>query len=117
MEFPLVSLECAGIRFIGATVRAGVNSNYIENQMCGLPATAAQSYDGAVNALLCDPPVMAKYVSLDIDPSSPGVTEAILQIAELTVEEYTSGECDGKIVGGAFCLSVLFPLLFFHARV
>ena len=80
-------------RFTGAVVRAGGSPNYTENQPCGLPATRAQSYIGAVNEFLCDPPRMARYVTLDIDSSSPDVSYAILQIAEVTVEEFTPGEC------------------------
>ena len=69
--------------------------NYAENQPCGLPATRAESYDGAVNEFLCDTPRLARFVSVDIDPSSPGVTNAILQLAEVRVEEITSGACGG----------------------
>ena len=79
--------------FIAAVARVGNSSNYYENQQCGLPATEAQSQQGAVTEFLCDQPVLARYVSLDINSSSPGVIEAILQIAELTVDEYTSKEC------------------------
>ncbi|XP_038069913.1 uncharacterized protein LOC119739154 [Patiria miniata] len=41
---------------------------------------------------------MARYVSLDIDPSSPGVTSPVLQIAELTVEEHTTRACAPRII-------------------
>ncbi|XP_071806500.1 uncharacterized protein [Asterias amurensis] len=81
--------QCCGPRFIGATVRAGLSSNYFNNQQCGKPATSAQSYPGAINVFLCDPPVMARWVSIDIDPSYPGSAEAILQLAEVSLVEYT----------------------------
>ena len=87
-------------RFTAAVARAGRSSTYSDNQACGLTATRAQSYNGAVIEFTCDTPRLARYVTLDIDPSSPGVINAILQIAEVTVEEITSGECpriSGKI--------------------
>ncbi|XP_038062169.1 uncharacterized protein LOC119732624 isoform X33 [Patiria miniata] len=92
---------CGQYRFTAAVARAGLGLSYAENQPCGQPATRAQSYDGAVNVFTCDTPRMARYVSLDIDPSSPGVTNALLQMGEVTVEEVTSGECsqvdDGSV--------------------
>ena len=73
-------------------VQAGVSSNYTENQQCGQPATAAEANAPGVEiSFLCEPAVLAKYVSLDIDRARPGVTEeSNLKIAEVTVEEYTS---------------------------
>ena len=89
-----------------------MSPDFIQNQQCGLPATESQSTDGAVVEFLCEPPVIARYISLDIDPSTPDVTVAILQIAEVNVQEYTSQECAGiagkidllKIVEGALWL-------------
>ncbi|XP_071785288.1 fucolectin-3-like [Asterias amurensis] len=86
---------CGENRFRAAVVRAGLSPDFIQNQQCGLPATESQSTDGAVVEFLCEPPVIARYVSLDIDPSRPDVTLAILQIAEVNVQEYTSQECAG----------------------
>ena len=77
-------------------VRAGLSPNYTENQPCGLPATAEQSGPGAVNKFLCETPRTARYVSLDIDPSRPGVTDPTLKIAEVEVEEYPAGFCATK---------------------
>ena len=91
-------------RFTAAVARAGRSLMYSDNQVCGLPATRAQAFDGAVVEFTCDTPQMARYVTLDINPSSPGVTNAILQIAEVTVEEITSGECSrisGKLNTGS----------------
>ena len=69
--------------------------NFTDNQPCGAPARREQSNDGAMNQFMCDPPRLAKYVSLDINTSRPEVTydDAILQLGEVTVEEYTAGEC------------------------
>ncbi len=80
-------------RFLGATARAGLSSNYADNQRCGQPATLSQSTRAAEIVFLCDPPVVARWVSFDIDPSYPGVTEAALQLAEVSVKEYT-WECN-----------------------
>ena len=90
-------------RFTGAVARAGHSLMYSDNQACGLPATRAQSYDGAVIEFTCDSPQLARYMTLDISPSSPGVTNALLQMGEATLEEITSGECSrisGKISKG-----------------
>ena len=90
-------------RFTAAVARAGRSSIYSDNQACGLPATRAQSHDGALVEFTCDTPRWARYVTLDIDPSSPGVTNAILQLAEVTVEEIALGECSwisGKVKKG-----------------
>ena len=38
---------------------------------------------------------MANYVSVDIDPSSYGGLQTILEISEVMVEEYQYGECFG----------------------
>ncbi|XP_038069841.1 uncharacterized protein LOC119739078 [Patiria miniata] len=84
---------CGQNRFFGTVVRAGLSTNYTENRPCGSPATAAQSSPGTVTEFPCDTPRRARYVSLDIDPSRPGVTTPILQIAELTVEEHTTRPC------------------------
>ncbi|XP_038046018.1 uncharacterized protein LOC119720425 [Patiria miniata] len=95
-----IRLDCCGLnRFLGTVVRAGLSANYAENRPCSSPATAAQSSQGTVTEFPCDTPRMARYVSLDIDPSSSGVTTPILQIAELTVEEHTTiRACDPRII-------------------
>ncbi|XP_038064852.1 muscle, skeletal receptor tyrosine protein kinase-like [Patiria miniata] len=93
-----------GFRFIGAIVRAGLSPNFTENLPCGSPATSNQSQNGAVIPFLCETPRTARYVSLDIDDSMPSVnpTAAFLQIAEVAVEEYTSGECAAPGYLGCF---------------
>ncbi|XP_038073956.1 fucolectin-5-like [Patiria miniata] len=94
---------CGQHRFTGALVRAGLNMNVTNDPSppCGSPAFRNQSSDGATNKFLCDPPRMARYVSLDINISRPGVTasNAYLQLAEVNLEEYTSGECDAPKIG------------------
>ncbi|XP_038077159.1 uncharacterized protein LOC119744995 isoform X2 [Patiria miniata] len=80
-------------RFTGAVARAGLGPNYTENQPCGSPATRTQSTNGATHVFLCDAPRMARYVTLDIDKTNPDVTDAVLMLAEVTVKEYTAGEC------------------------
>ena len=76
-----------------------MNLSYLENSPCDLPATREQSNTGATNQFMCDPPRLAEYVSLDIDTSRPEVTydQAFLQLAEVTVEEYTIGECTTNV--------------------
>ncbi|XP_033646190.1 uncharacterized protein LOC117305429 [Asterias rubens] len=76
--------NCCGDRFIGVTVRAGVNLTHTKNQPCGSPATEEQSVEGVMVGFMCDPPVKAKYVSLDINARGK------LDIAEVTVEEYSA---------------------------
>ncbi|XP_071809811.1 uncharacterized protein [Asterias amurensis] len=85
--------NCCGYRFIGATARAGLSSNCTVNQRCGEPATSSQSQSGATIPFLCDPPVIARWISLDVDPSWPGVTEAVLQLAEVSVMVHER-DCD-----------------------
>ncbi|XP_071785340.1 uncharacterized protein [Asterias amurensis] len=88
-------LNCCGSRFNAATVRAGESFEISENQPCGLPATEAQSKPGAVIVFVCDPPVVARYVSIDIDVTYPSVRDDyLLQIAEVKVEEATNKECE-----------------------
>ena len=52
-----------------------------------------QSVPGTDTEFLCDPPRVARYVSLDINTTHPLVSDAIFMLAEVTVKEYTSGEC------------------------
>ncbi|XP_038076467.1 uncharacterized protein LOC119744563 isoform X2 [Patiria miniata] len=84
--------------FLGTVIRAGLSPSYTDNPPCGLPGTAAQSTPGAVIKFPCDVPRLARYITLDIDPSQPGVTDPTLKIAEVEVEVYTAGECAEPIV-------------------
>ena len=99
-----ISLICqTGDRFIGVTVRAGVNLTHTKNQPCGSPATAEQSVEGVMVGFMCDPPVKAKYVSLDINARGK------LDIAEVTVEEYSAdvGNCKFQTCVDTICIVVL----------
>ena len=78
---------------IAAVARAGSSSNYYKNEQCGSPITNKQSEKGDVIEFLCDPPVLAKYLSLDMNSTSLNVENPMLQIAEVTVKEYKSEEC------------------------
>ena len=94
--------SCAGYRFIGAIARAGLNFSYYDNQQCGSKVTEEQSFNGAVIDFVCDPPLFAKYVSLELPPSSPDVADRILEIAEISVKEYKSEACatnNSKLIG------------------
>ncbi|XP_071803636.1 uncharacterized protein [Asterias amurensis] len=86
-----IRTQCCGYRFTGAVARAGPGSEYYVNQQCGLPATASQSYSGAVFTFVCDPPMIARYVTLDIDHAMPGVdpNDAVLSLGEVAVNEYS----------------------------
>ena len=73
-----------------------MGANYTENQPCGSPAARAQCTTGATIVFPCDTLRKARYVTLNIDPTRPEVTFALLQLAEVTVKEYIGGEC-GKV--------------------
>ena len=46
---------------------------------------------------ICDPPMFARYVSVDMDPTRPGARSPPgVMIAELEVTEYVSGECSSS---------------------
>ena len=47
---------------------------------------------------LCDPPRMARYVTLDINSSHPDSTDAVLQLAEVEVD-HTTGACSTTTEG------------------
>ena len=88
---------CAGDRFVGAIARAGLNFSYYDNQQCGSKVTEEQSFNGAMVDFVCDPPLFAKYVSLELPPSS-----RFLEIAEISVKEYKSEACatnNSKFIG------------------
>ena len=50
----------------GAVVRAGLNANHSENSMCRLSSTLSQASTNNWVEFICDPPVLARYVSVDI---------------------------------------------------
>ncbi|XP_038052730.1 uncharacterized protein LOC119725398 [Patiria miniata] len=67
--------------FQDAVVRAGLSDNYTENVVCGRQVQASSDFV----ELTCDPPVLARYVSVDI----PGM-------ARLGLCEVTVATCDFK---------------------
>ena len=81
-------------RFAAAVARAGLSPNYAENRPCGLPATSEQSVTGSTVVFPCDPPRVARYVTLDIDRGNPEAgDQSALMLAEVKVEMYERGEC------------------------
>ncbi|XP_022096135.1 uncharacterized protein LOC110982186 [Acanthaster planci] len=110
---------CGQSRFTAAVARAGLNSDYAQNYPCGSPVTMEQSGDGATVEFVCDVPRLARYVSLDIDPSSPDVTNAILQLAEVVIHEITSSECTAycpvPLIGKEASQSSDYPSLLYPA--
>ncbi|XP_038053132.1 uncharacterized protein LOC119725683 [Patiria miniata] len=64
---------------LGAVVRAGLSEVPTDNNMCGSPVTGGQSVKNDWVEFTCDPPVLARYVSVDI----PGM--ASLKVCEVVV--------------------------------
>ena len=59
---------------------------------------------------ICDPPVLARYVSVDMDPTRPGArSPPHVMIAELEVAEYVSGECSPDVFGAVQQTTVSTP--------
>ena len=71
-------------RLIGATVRAGVNPNIINNMMCGSAVNKTQAQPGAWIEFVCNPPTLAHFVSVDINNGY----KVALQLCEVMVKEY-----------------------------
>ena len=78
-----------GSRLTNAVVRAGTSNDIKSNAQCGNPVTAEQAQPlGGIIEFNCDPPLLARYVSVDIP------TKSFLQICEVTVKELvTPGAC------------------------
>ena len=73
-------------------VRAGIESDIFNNAACGLPVTSDQaSIPGGHIRVVCDPPVIAQYISVDDDVPSLQVNS--LALCEVMVEEYSMEEC------------------------
>ncbi|XP_038059716.1 uncharacterized protein LOC119730762 [Patiria miniata] len=86
-----------GSNFQDAVVRAGLSDNYTENVVCGRQVQASSVFA----EFTCDPPVLARYVSVDI----PGI--ATLGLCEVTV-----ATCDfNKEVDGVDFTVVVNPSL------
>ncbi|XP_022097142.1 tenascin-like [Acanthaster planci] len=84
--------DCCAERLVGATVRAGLSPTISENTLCGSPVSAEQATPGAWLRFTCDPPVQARYVSVDIDLEGTGRTQ-FLTVCEVKVEESTAWDC------------------------
>ena len=84
-----------GDRLFGAIVRAGIESDIFQNAACGLPVTMDQaSIPGAHIQFLCDPPVIARYVSVDDDKTfQTDEYASSLTLCEVKIEEYSMDEC------------------------
>ena len=94
----------AAERLTAAVVRAGLNAEFSQNAICGAPVTSAQaSIHGGYLDFTCDPPTAARYVSVDIDGSQPGVGEEnILTLCEVMVEEYSNTCLPPVLLTGRF---------------
>ena len=89
MDFSL-----AAGRLIGAVVRAGIESDIYSNAACGLPVSSAQaSIPGAHIQFVCDPPVIAQYVSVDDEDHSNEFEDNVLTLCEVMVEEFPIEDC------------------------
>ena len=76
----------------GTIVRAGIESDIFNNAACGLPVTSDQaSIPGAHIPIVCDPPVIARYVSVEDD--IPTADSNALTLCEVMVEEYPMEDC------------------------
>ena len=77
---------------IGTTVRAGTQSDIFNNAACGLPVTSDQARNTVGHIpIVCDPPVIARYVSVDDDVSAQN--SKALTLCEVMVEEYPMADC------------------------
>ncbi|XP_071801253.1 uncharacterized protein [Asterias amurensis] len=84
--------DCCSERLSGAIVRAGNETDIFNNAACGLPVTSDQaSIPGAHIPIVCDPPVIARYVSVEGD--NPTADSNALTLCEVMVEEYPMEDC------------------------
>ena len=78
---------------VTATVRAGPSTDYAENTQCGLAITASEHQVWALVERVCDPPMMARYITMDVQhPTSPTAL-VVLRIADIAIKKYASEEC------------------------
>ena len=114
--------DLTGDRLFGAIVRAGIESDIFQNAACGLPVTIDQaSIPGAHIQFLCDPPVIARYVSVDDDKTfQTDEYASSLTLCEVKIEEYSMDECpqhgrmpsNNKLQFRAFCF--MWEVYFLH---
>ncbi|XP_071792567.1 uncharacterized protein [Asterias amurensis] len=118
--------DCCSERLIGAVVRAGMESDIFNNAACGLPVTSDQaSIPGGHIRVVCDPPVIAQYISVDDDVSY--LQENWLTLCEVMVEEYSMEEClqttttdmsTAAMIGDpSFSISCMFKLMFVDKQI
>ena len=83
-------------RLSGAVVRAGTESDIFSNAACGVPVTSDQASIlwGHIQ-IVCDPPVIARYVSVDDDDHMYGQDNGhnVLNLCEVIVDEYPMEAC------------------------
>ncbi|XP_033636723.1 uncharacterized protein LOC117297684 [Asterias rubens] len=88
-----ISLVLASSQYVTATVRAGPSTDYAENTQCGLAITASEHQVWALVERVCDPPMMARYITMDVQhPTSPTAL-VVLRIADIAIKKYASEEC------------------------
>ena len=74
-----------GERLTNAVVRAGTSRNIQRNPQCGdVVSPAMATPRGGTIELVCDPPLVARYISVDI----PSDKHSFLQLCEVTVKEF-----------------------------
>ncbi|XP_071793021.1 uncharacterized protein [Asterias amurensis] len=77
--------DCCSERLTNAVVRAGTSRNIQSNPQCGdVVSPAMATPRGGTIELVCDPPLVARYISVDI----PSDKHSFLQLCEVTVKEF-----------------------------
>ncbi|XP_071801364.1 uncharacterized protein [Asterias amurensis] len=109
-------------RLNGAVVRAGIHNDIFNNAACGLPVTRDQaSIPGAHLQIVCDPPVIARYVSVDDDFHVNGEWDNLLTLCEVMVEEYPMEDClqttIAMIVNPSVSITCLSTLMFVDKEI
>ncbi|XP_071801503.1 uncharacterized protein [Asterias amurensis] len=112
--------DCCPERMNGTIVRAGIESDIFNNAACGLPVTSDQaSIPGAHIPIVCDPPVIARYVSVDDDV--PTADSNALTLCEVIVEEYPMEDCaliaTAMIVNPSVSITCLSTLMFVDKEI
>ena len=73
-------------------VQCGTNSLGLDRRVCGSALTAQQvGMSEATVDVVCDPPLTAKFVTLDI----PLLRVTQEPLCEVTIKQATVGPCDG----------------------
>ncbi|XP_071801454.1 uncharacterized protein [Asterias amurensis] len=112
--------DCCFKRMNGATVRAGTQSNIFNNAACGLPVTSDQSLNTVGHIpIVCDPPVIARYVSVDDDV--PASNSNALTLCEVMVEEYPMADCPQSTtamnIDPSFSITCMSTLMFVDKQI